>query len=179
MGRSARLISSQGTLVCVDCKQEKNFTEFGKKTAAPSGRQSRCKSCDRVVVRKPTNPALRKKSDPMKTWKYRIKSRFQISPEEYAWLLERQNGKCALCFQDACFKRQVLSIDHFHGCLHHANRVSESLKERDLGCKLCIRGLLCDRCNMVLGLLEKSPHLQNDLARHYISQRPFTKVEKS
>jgi len=57
----------------------------------------------------------------------------QASMKKYQRLLKEQNGTCALCTRNPIKKR--LALDHNH----ETGR---------------IRGLLCQRCNFVLGILE-------------------------
>lgn len=63
-------------------------------------------------------------------WLYR---RYKITPEAYQALEDGQRGRCGICH-----KEKKLVVDHCH----------ISLK---------VRGLLCDRCNMLLGYIEKTP----------------------
>jgi hypothetical protein len=55
--------------------------------------------------------------------------------------LEAQNGGCALCFSVSTGRR--LSIDHDHSCCGFR-----------FSCGRCLRGLLCQTCNLRLGFLE-------------------------
>lgn len=66
---------------------------------------------------------------------YRIKNlgRFGISVDEYDIILNRQNGVCAVC-KNPCITGRRLAVDHNH----KTNTV---------------RGLLCSRCNMSIGLM--------------------------
>lgn len=66
-----------------------------------------------------------------------------ITPEEYDALLNKQNGECAICHQPPGKRR--LSVDHSHQTGQ-------------------IRGLLCDRCNIVLSVYEKF----HDSMREYL-----------
>jgi len=68
----------------------------------------------------------------------RIKSlqKFDITPGEYDRMLKRQGGGCAICSREPSEHRR-LAVDHDH-----------KTKE--------IRGLLCGRCNVALGLLDDS-----------------------
>lgn len=58
---------------------------------------------------------------------YNRKARYRLTPEAYSKLLSRQKGACAICR-----KAIRLNVDHCH----------RSKK---------VRGLLCDRCNLLLG----------------------------
>jgi Autographiviridae endonuclease VII len=69
--------------------------------------------------------------------------RYGLSESDYAWMLEAQTGRCAICRQAETAKNadgttQRLSVDHCHPCGH-------------------VRGLLCHACNKSIGLLGDSP----------------------
>lgn len=61
--------------------------------------------------------------------------RYGITIEEYNAILIKQNGKCAICGNGSTEKD--LSVDHDHITGH-------------------IRGLLCNSCNMAIGLFDEN-----------------------
>lgn len=65
-----------------------------------------------------------------------LKKHFNITPEEYDNIFNSQNGLCAICSKK-CTTGKMLAVDHDH----------------DTG---KVRGLLCSRCNMGIGLLRDS-----------------------
>lgn len=65
---------------------------------------------------------------------YHPAKRYGITPEERAALEAAQGGLCAICNAPPK-ERKALAVDHCHGTG-------------------TIRGLLCDRCNMAIGLLD-------------------------
>lgn len=92
-----------------------------------------------------------------------VELRFGITKIEFTWLLQVQGGVCALCTTQNGSKR--LAIAHDHNCCGPSR-----------ACKKCIRGLLCDSCNMILGKIETSAALMAkfDVALwEYLGQRPF------
>lgn len=74
----------------------------------------------------------------------RIESNFEISAEDYWRLYEAQGGKCAGC-QRATGKAKRLAVDHDHTC--------DRGHLPNVGCRYCIRALLCGHCNQELGRL--------------------------
>jgi hypothetical protein len=61
--------------------------------------------------------------------------------------LEQQRGSCAICetpYADEPGKR--LAMDHDHR--HHPGKV---------GCPICVRGMLCHKCNNILRLANDDP----------------------
>lgn len=73
----------------------------------------------------------------MKAKDIQYRSRFGISLDEVEALVAAQGGRCAICNE---VPRGVLCVDH----CHRNGRV---------------RGLLCRKCNMGIGLLRDDPEL--------------------
>jgi Recombination endonuclease VII len=79
-----------------------------------------------------------------------LKTRYGLTETDYQEILAKQSGVCALCGRSA--KR--LCVDHDHKCC----------PKKCKSCGKCIRGLLCVRCNMVLGWLEFNPSIIQKVA---------------
>lgn len=71
----------------------------------------------------------------------RIKRNYNISLEQYDEMLADQGGVCAIC-QGQPKGDWSFHIDHDHACC--PNKMES--------CGQCIRGLLCEDCNRVLGM---------------------------
>lgn len=76
------------------------------------------------------------KSRVRKTW---LKWRYGITLEQFNFLMEKQNNRCAICSE--VFTRTP-HIDHDHSCCSNTNNKT---------CGKCFRGLLCVKCNVGLG----------------------------
>lgn len=76
--------------------------------------------------------------------------RYGITPEECDEMLHAQGGGCAICGEVNGRAGRRLAVDHCHAT--------------DI-----VRGILCDRCNTLIGALEKNrelfPRLLKYLAR--------------
>lgn len=72
----------------------------------------------------------------------RILATYGITEEDYQELLEFQGGRCYIC-QWARGKTRRLCVDHDHSC--------QVGHPKELGCQECVRGLLCQFCNTVVG----------------------------
>jgi hypothetical protein len=70
--------------------------------------------------------------------KNKLKEKYNISIEEYDIMYAKQNGVCYICNKEHL--RRPLNVDHCH--------VTGK-----------IRKLLCDKCNMTLGLINDSIEL--------------------
>lgn len=85
----------------------------------------------------------RREADPTKAAKIArnsaLKANYGITVEQYDAMFESQKGRCAVCDEKY---GKTLHVDHCH-------RTSK------------IRGLLCHKCNMAIGLLQDSAKLLN------------------
>jgi hypothetical protein len=72
--------------------------------------------------------------------KSRLKTVYGMSLDDYRALLERQQGACAICKSPDPKRRKALGlfVDHCH----------------KTG---AVRGLLCHRCNLLIGFAEETP----------------------
>lgn len=114
---------------CTSCRAEKDTEEFYKQG---NRRQSKCKPC--LLQHQKT------RYDPEKNRNYSIKRRYGVSAEEYAAMLLKQGGSCAICNSTETVLGRPLYVDHNH----NTGRV---------------RGLLCHKCNTGLGSFRDSPLL--------------------
>jgi hypothetical protein len=95
-----------------------------------------------------------------------IESNFMLTAQEYQAILEVQGGRCAIC-QIATGKARRLAVDHDHGLAAvHDHPI-------DRGCRRCIRGLLCKRCNRYGSPLTHTAVLR---ALEYLHNPPARKV---
>lgn len=75
------------------------------------------------------------KANPEKKLAINRKSRYGITAETYETLVKEQNGKCAICKTEA-----IYAVDHCHTSGE-------------------IRGLLCLKCNLMIGYAKDNPEL--------------------
>ncbi len=64
-------------------------------------------------------------------------------------LMAEQDGKCAICGKAETATWAHLSVDHDHTCC--PGKVNGKVVKT---CGRCIRGLLCNRCNIIVGAIE-------------------------
>lgn len=75
----------------------------------------------------------------------RLARLFNMTPRQFLELMEFQQGKCAICFKKP---RTPLAVDHRHG----------------LSPSRIVRGLLCNRCNLLLSQAKDSPDILRSAA---------------
>jgi hypothetical protein len=110
---------------CSKCSATKPGEAFQRNSASPDGLQGSCRVCVAEY-----NTSWREKN-PEYHRDYRLRKEHGTSLADYSKTLVGQNGVCAIC-SEPCPTGQNLAQDH-----NHANG--------------CNRGLLCLRCNTLLG----------------------------
>ena len=122
------------TKICSKCGINKDLINFYKQKTCKDGLSSFCKDCKLEYDK--NRQVNYWKTDGYKT--SRLRKLYGINVEKYRSMLEKQNNVCAICGKEETTinKRsnrvQDLSVDHDH----------QSGK---------VRGLLCVKCNNLLG----------------------------
>jgi hypothetical protein len=135
------------TKICSKCKQDLPLSAFYKHRV--NKLQSYCKKCNALH----SSDWSRKNAAFVKQ---RVRNRlvnrkFKLTSEQFDSLLLLQNGVCAICKRPEVRKDRLgtvrsLVVDHDHSCC-----------PRTITCGKCIRGLLCDACNLGLGAFQDDP----------------------
>jgi hypothetical protein len=124
------------------CLAEKEADQFSPDRRAKDGCQARCKKCKSGETRAAyaANPSRKSaigkrhyRSDRGAT--SRLSRMFGITVEGYRALLEKQGGRCAICPATEPGRGNV------NFCVDHDHKTG------------AVRGLLCSRCNVALGLM--------------------------
>lgn len=90
--------------------------------------------------------------------------RYGITKKDYAILSEFQKNCCAICKRTRAEFGRRWPIDHDHKCCPGVR-----------WCGKCIRGLLCMRCNMAIGMLLDDPNfLENAIS--YLKNPPTNQI---
>lgn len=169
---------------CTKCHKTKPYSDFHKKKQIGDGYAYHCKECVREydqkridtfrVLPKKTNGNLihcrkcEQYLDKSKFWNNLTYcrdcsklvghagnlKRFGLTVENYIDLERSQNGLCKVCKKPETQKRR-LSVDHDHSCCPGPN-----------SCGKCIRGLLCFRCNAVLGQINDSKEILTSMVNY-------------
>ena len=112
--------------LCTKCGTLKLLSEFNKHTK--NGRQSQCRNCHSKAGREYHQKNKEKIRGKRLGFLYP-----GMSLERYERMLKSQNGVCAICGKSKAKRR--LHVDHNHNTGK-------------------IRGLLCDYCNFLVGIVE-------------------------
>lgn len=140
-------------LAITHCKHGHKFTTDN--TIIKSSGTRKCRECAKQYLRDrrtSLSPSVRKAIARNENVKYR----YGISNKEYCDRLSEQGWKCANPFCPVVeTPERRLHIDHDHECC-------SGIKT----CGKCIRGLLCNSCNHILGLAADSPERLSGLVEY-------------
>lgn len=121
--------------ICTKCGESKDQTEYYKDSRYPNRLRPTCKVCHNTA-------STQNYENNKRAWRATFyQRRYGISIERFEEMLAKQNDVCAVCLKPETSKKfEHLSVDHDH----ETGRV---------------RGLLCAKCNRLLGIFEKNPGL--------------------
>lgn len=124
---------------CSRCHRLLADGEFYTRHGKRHGRQ--CKLCQQALGKE----WRARNQDRYRATRRRINLRmYGLSPEQYEAMLYEQANGCAICKRPPV---KYLAVDHHHGTG-------------------AVRGLLCQRCNGVLGYMQDSPELLHSAAEY-------------
>lgn len=141
---------------CGKCQQTKEDGQFNRDRSRADGLQPVCRECTRAywkaeyasnIVKHRARSKQRYWSDPQKEWGKSLKKNYGMTAETYAKMLAHQGGKCAICALPERVVGYRLSVDHCHTTGK-------------------VRGLLCKRCNVAIGLLNESASVIQNAAAY-------------
>jgi hypothetical protein len=121
---------------CPACGETKPFHEFYRSKAHRDNCSAYCKRCQNL---RSTSYARENKANIL-LMGYSLRTRYGITPEDYAAMMDRQDHRCAICGTAECKTGRNFSVDH----CHVTGRV---------------RGLLCADCNKGIGSLRDDVNL--------------------
>ena len=143
---------------CKKCDVAQPVEEFYVRPKMRDGRSNWCRKCEIAVqrewrqrpgVRERRNELARKrKRSPEAIFKQRLWTWYRLTVARYEELLESQGGRCAICNSDEPGGRGRWHVDHDHSCC-----------DRPRSCGECVRGLLCARCNPMIGMAKDDPQI--------------------
>jgi len=96
-------------------------------------------------------------ANPEKYREYELKKKFGITLEEFERRLNEQGKKCASCgTTDPKGPHKQWATDHDHECCPNRKKT----------CGKCIRGILCNACNIMLGISRDNPETLRQCAAY-------------
>ncbi len=126
-------MSGETLKYCPMCKGEKPLEGFNKHSSKKDGHYELCRECQKVCSRK----YLSTKKGIDTTRRSHLRRSYGIDFKAYESLLQAQEGKCKICGaeRNPDSRANYFTVDHNHATGE-------------------IRGLLCTKCNALLGLAQ-------------------------
>lgn len=151
---------------CSKCEVEKPLTEFYARLSGPQQGKTHahCKICtkaDNVARARRRGVHARQNPDPLAVRRAKL-AHYNLTIEDYDRMLAEQNSTCPGCGTQPNGKN--FSVDHDHSCCSGSK-----------SCGTCIRGLLCNSCNLTIGNAQDSPETLRQLAT-YLDAFEFAKL---
>lgn len=143
----------------MSCMSNKTCKDCGSGTRVAKYPGPRCHTCHYA----------KKRADRKRNHDRYVQKKYGLDPGDYEALYRAQGGRCYIC-QRATGKSKNLAVDHDHS---HCSR--------EQGCRECVRGLLCSRCNHdLLGhcrdsveMLQRAiDYLKDPPARRFLTDEP-------
>lgn len=156
----ARELLKQHKKYCPKCKKIKDIDEFS--TMKVRGKiASHCRECNREMLSEyysTENGKIilkeRYNKNKLRLKNNKLKRDFGITYDEYKEILNKQQGRCAICGKTEEENGKMLAVDHNH----------ETMKNREL---------LCSSCNILIGFIEKNKlnlrNIENYINKHKIN----------
>jgi hypothetical protein len=134
-----------GTITCPGCVTAKPISDFYRRSDRQEYYRTPCKACLAAGAKRRKEAA---KASDLEGWRQgrqhaARKTKYGISPEVYAAMLNEQGGVCAIC------RQPEMSI-------HHKTGTRASLFVDHNHTTNAVRGLVCSGCNSVLGYSKDS-----------------------
>lgn len=119
--------------VCTECKKYKLWHNYANSTGGVNNKNSKCCDCRNKKYN----------STPGRGVNWLRKHRLGIEPWEVEEMIKQQNQLCGICDR----KLKLSGLDFEVMCVDHCHKTGK------------IRGLICKRCNTLLGYAQDSPEI--------------------
>lgn len=129
------------TKTCTQCNIEKSLSDFYKRKNRSSGYLSECKDCTKKRNTK------RYRENPDEVNDKRAAKIYGISYDQVVSMREQAGGYCQICGREGIKHHSRLVIDHCHSTGK-------------------VRGLICSKCNTILGYCDDNPDILNKLSTY-------------
>ncbi len=128
------------------CKNGHKMSETRKEYISGHSYCSQCKKerTKKAYHRNPTKYRLTSR-------KLMLNKKYGLTIEDLEKMIEKQNKKCAICFQD-------LQVGTVKCCIDHNHETGE------------VRGILCSNCNTGIGLLKENNNILQSAIKYLSNQ---------
>lgn len=149
---------------CHKCGIDRPLEDFHMSRHSRDGRQGACKGC--AISYSKAYQATRR--DFTKDYdRNRNLGRYGLSVILYENLLKAQDYRCASCDRPQAEFTTNFVVDHDHSCC----------PEKKMSCGKCVRGLICNNCNIGLGHVNDSVDRLLQMAAYLLKFEDVLKME--
>ena len=125
---------------CNVCKEDKELSQFQKNKALPLGYAYTCSKCFNQGRKGKWKRDPKDRHDDYMGYRGKMRERhliknYGITAKEYEDMFKKQDGLCLICGKHHTESHKGLYVDHCHDTK-------------------VVRGLLCNTCNLAIGLLK-------------------------
>lgn len=144
---------------CPRCGLSKEAELFHKSRGNRDGLHAWCRSCSAKNNRETYNPDRHRE--------YNMKKVHGITPKQAESVFVFQGRRCPVCLEESPKGKRKWVVDHDHKC--------EEGHPRTKSCLQCLRGILCQNCNIMMGHAKDNP---DTLARaiSYLANPPAKEI---
>ena len=145
---------------CCHCRKIFSFNRFNKDRTKKNGYDSQCKKCNSKERKEQYQLEKDSIIDPIDYWAFRCKHRYGTDEEELKGILFSQKKLCCICKSNLIFNK---GLGWERGALDHCHTTK------------VIRGILCSRCNRVLGMVEENTEILIKMIE-YLTKEEYTNL---
>lgn len=147
---------------CSKCRQTLEVEKFNRDRTFSDGLFRYCRECSKAWKRDYYARNKEKCQTYGKEWdkrnpdhgrRYHLRRKFGLTPERVEEMVSSQGGVCPCCGDPS-----PSVVDHDHSCCDDKYRT----------CGSCVRGVLCNGCNVALGAAKDNPDILDALAAYLI-----------
>ena len=149
---------------CCHCKQDKQLNCFNNDKNKADGKAVTCKECRSSQRLRLRSIDPKKYDEAGRRWRqnnkefyaaWAFKNRHGITNEDVLNLVEEQGG-CKICKTKSPVGENKWYVDHDHSCCNKGS------------CSKCRRGILCNNCNVLIGLAKEDITILNSAIEYLI-----------
>lgn len=127
-----------GSKWCGRCSTAKVLADFYVSSGKATAYCRVCTRTDNTARARARGVRERPSRTPQSARRWYLRTNYGLTLEDYNALMDAQKGRCPVCAEELSSTRPA--VDHDHRCCPGSK-----------SCGICVRGILCTRCNLLLG----------------------------
>ena len=153
--REKEVLEGVECLKCTKCSTVLPLHSFNTREPYKDGTvryRSKCITCEKKISLSKYYSCYKGEAHRLSSYKYTLKTKYNLTVEEYQALQEAAGGKCQICaVQLENIFQQIIGV---HAAVDHCHTTGK------------VRGLLCRKCNSGIGMLKDDVALLDKALRY-------------